>query len=298
MTTLAATTTAPVPGSPEWTALVTASKVAAILGVSPYESPYSMWVKMRGDVPAQEQTKRMARGHYLEAGVLNWWVDQHPEVTHVSEQVYATRESLPWAAATLDALATDSLGNTIVVEVKTAARADEWGVPGTDEIPAYYAAQVLWQLALVPQAQFAHVAVLLGPGLEFAEFVIQRDDDLIDAITARCKDFFDSLAGDDPPDLDDHVATYEAIRAIHPDIEPGLTVELTPEQADEFLAAGDAAKAAISRERAAKTVVLAALGKAQYGVTDGLRVARRQPSKNGVALYAATKIRGTEGAPA
>lgn len=285
--------TAPPPGSPEWLKTVSASKVAAILGVSPWESPRSLWHLMRGDLPPQAQNAAMSRGQYLEAGVLAWWRDQHPEVTDLTEQHYATRADMPWAAATLDALAQDTHGNTIVVEVKTAARADEWGEPGSDEIPAYYAAQVLWQLAMVPDAAFACCAVLLGPGLELREYVIQRDPDLIEAIVGRCKAFFDSLSADVPPDLDDSLATFEAIRALHPDIDAGECVELSLAQAGEFLDAGDAAKAAVTRERAAKTVVLDALGKAQYGTHEGLRVARRQPSRNGVSLYSATKTRLT-----
>lgn len=284
---------APAPGSPDWLKLVTASKASAVLGLSPWESPRSLWHRMRGELPRDEGNTSTRRGQYLESGILAWWEDQHPEVIHhtVIEQYYATRPDMPWAAATLDAVADDLHGNTIVVEVKTAARGDEWGQPGTDEIPAYYAAQVLFQLGMVPEAAFANVAVLLGPGLEFREYVIQRDQELIDDILKRCHEFHLSLDSDEPPDLDDSVATYDAIRSLHPDIEPDLTVELTPEQADEYLDAGDAAKAAVKRERLAKTVVLDALGRAQYGACNGLRVARRQPSKYGVSLNTATKIR-------
>jgi putative phage-type endonuclease len=286
----------PEPGSPEWLRLMTASKVAAVLGVSPWESPRSLWHRMRGELPSDDgnNVAAKARGHYLEAGCLAWWEDQHPEVldTTLLEQHYATRADMPWAAATLDALAHDVHGNTIVVEVKTSQSNDDWGTPGTDEIPAYYAAQIMWSFAMVPEAQLAYVAVLFGyPRLGFEEYVIQRDDDLIAAITQRCRAFYDSLASDEPPDLDDSVATYEAIRAIHPLINEGEKVELTPEQAFEFLDAGDCAKAAVVRERAAKTVVLDVMGNAQFGYSNGLKVARRQPSNGTVALYTATKIR-------
>lgn len=291
------TPAAPEPGSPAWLKTVSASKVAAILGVSKWDSPYSMWRKMRSEIPSDDgkNADDKSRGHYLEAGVLAWWADQHPEVldTTIRTQLYVTHPEYPWATATLDAFACDIFGNTIVVEVKTADSHDEWGAPGTDEIPAYYAAQVMWSLSCVPEAQLACVPVLFGhPHLGLEEFVIQRDDDLIAAIVAKCAAFYESLTGDAPPDLDDTVATYDAIRAMHPNIVPSDAVELTPQQAWEFLDAGDCAKAAVIRERAAKTVVLDAMGQAQYAVCNDIKVARRQPGKgDGVSLYTATKIR-------
>lgn len=289
--------TPPAPGSPEWLKTVSASKVAAILGVSKWDSPYSMWRKMRSEIPSDDgkNADDKARGHYLEAGVLAWWVDQHPEILHTTmgTQVYVTHPDHEWATATMDTLARDTFGNTIVVEAKTDDSHDDWGKPGTDEIPAYYAAQIMWTLACVPKAQLAYVAVLFGyPHLGFEEFVIERDDELIASIVERCRVFYESLTSDTPPDLDDHVATYAAIRAMHPDIETDLTAELTPEQAWEFLDAGDAAKAAVVRERAAKTVVLDVMGDAQFAYCGDVKVARRQPGKgDAVSLYVATKIR-------
>ncbi len=280
--------TAPEPGSPEWLRLVTASKVAAILGVSPWESPRSLWHRMRGELPREEGNKNTRRGQYLEAGVLAWWMDQHPEITDRTDQCYSTLPETPWAAATLDSLVTDAHGNTIVVEVKTAARADEWGTPGTDEIPTYYAAQVQWQLAMVPEAQFACVAVLLGPGLDLVEYVVERDDDLIAALIIRCKAFYDSLSGKCPPDLDDTVATFEAIRAMHPDID-GTDLEISDDIAREYVESKAAEEAAEARARLAKTVLLDVMGNARRALVDATPIARRQPFKGGVALHQIAK---------
>ena len=64
------------PGSPGWLRLMTASKVAAILGVSQWDSPRSMWHRMRNELPAEPQSTVQSRGHYLEPAVLAWWADQ------------------------------------------------------------------------------------------------------------------------------------------------------------------------------------------------------------------------------
>ena len=159
------------PGSPEWNRLVAASKVSAILGLSPSDSPLTMWLRMKGQLPSDDgsNAKDKARGHYLEGGVLQWWKDRH-KVAAGREQEFCTVPGIPWGAATPDLLTTDDFGNLCVVDAKTAATADDWGTPGTDEAPAYYAAQALWQLAMVPEAQVAYIAVLFGrPQLGFEE---------------------------------------------------------------------------------------------------------------------------------
>lgn len=270
---------APTPGSPEWSAKVTASKVAAILGLSPWDSPYSMWRKMRQDIEWEDGKNQQAksRGHYLETGVINWWHDQHPEIAMLEGQRYATREG--WAAATPDAYASTSNG-VIVMDAKTAAKDDDWG----DEPPAYYLVQSLWQM-WVCSADVAYIAVLFGsPGLSFREYRIERDDELIEGIVERCRAFYDSLKHEDAPDLDDSVATYEAVRALHPDIDRDATALIDDNLAAEYVAASLAYREAETRDRAARTRLLGQMGRARIAVHDGATLARRQPNRSGVSL--------------
>ena len=94
--------TPPAPGTEEWMRLVTASKVAAITGNSPWQSPFSLWHRMKGNIGdrgGNEGAKE--RGQFLEQGVLDWWAFKHPEYTEIVPQHYAMLGE--WAAATLDA---------------------------------------------------------------------------------------------------------------------------------------------------------------------------------------------------
>lgn len=276
--------TAPAPGSAEWSRLVTASKVSAILGLSPWDSPFSMWLKMKGRIPADDGTNAAAksRGHYLEDGVLRWWLDQHADADAEGTQVYATKAD--WAAATPDLVATlTGTGERVVVDAKTAANDDDWG----DEPPPYYIAQAVWQMWCA-DADAAYIAVLTSR-LVFREYRIERDRDLEAAVIARCKEFYDSLSHDTPPPLDDTTATYEAVRALHPEIDADAEIELDRALAHEYVTADLAAKAAETRQRAAKSAVLDAMGKARLATCDGAKVARRQPAKNAVALVRTAK---------
>ena len=205
------------PGAPEWCARVTASKVAGILGLSPWDSPLRTWHVMAGNLPADDgnNADAKARGHYLENGCLDWWLDQNPLRTEVQRQ--ATFTIGDWAAATPDMLATDFDGETVLVDAKTAATDDHW----TDtEPPAYYFASSLWQLACAPEAKRVHLAVLFGrPRLSFREYVIERDDALIAGLIDECRTFYDTVQAGQEPGLSDMACDYDVIRTVHPDID-------------------------------------------------------------------------------
>lgn len=271
---------APAPGSDAWFRLVTASKVAAILGLSKWDSPYSMWLKMHGDIPDDDGSNAdaKARGHYLEDGVCRWWLDQHPDAAVEGTQVYAERDG--WAAATPDMVVTlTGSGERVVMDAKTSARDDDWG----DEPPPYYLAQSVWQMWCA-DADAAYIAVLLGTGLTLREYRIDRDRDLEEHVVAQCSEFYGSLTLDWPPPLDATVATYDAVRALHKDIDPDLSVEIDHALAHEYVSADLAAKAALDAQRDAKTRLLAAMGRARYATYDLAKVARRQPRGEAVSL--------------
>lgn len=273
------------PGDAEWTRLITASKVAAILGVSPWESPRSLWHYMRGDVerPASNEVQR--RGHYLEPAILAWWCDQHGGQPILRHQTYRLGD---WAAATPDA---ETCGVPVdewaIIEAKSAADMDEWGQPGTDEIPAYYLTQCHWQLH-VSKAARCYVPVI-GPRLRFSEYVVERDDEVGALLEAKCREFYDSLDGDEPPPLDDSPATYEVLRRLHKDIDRGESVELPRDVVVPLVNNTYHSKVIEQSLRSARTIALDLMGRAQYATHNGVRIARRQPRGDDVSFVVLAK---------
>lgn len=273
------------PGSPEWLRVVSASKVPAILGVSPWESPFSMWHHMRGEGVRAEGSQPQKRGQFLENGVLDWFFAEHPELTQTARQVRFDLDD--WAIATVDATATSDDGLTIV-ECKTTTSMDEWGEPGTDVIPAHYAAQVFFQLAL-SGARGAWVTVL-GPFMRREDYYVPSNPEIQADLIERARAFYESLSLETPPPLDDHVATVEVLRQMHPDIERGETAEIPALLAADWLEAKAAIEDAQAAERAARAQILDTAKRAQFITTpDGRRVARRQAGKYGVNLIATAK---------
>lgn len=273
------------PGSPEWLRTISASKVAAILGVSTWDSPRSMWHKMRGEVPNEEATKVQARGHYLEPAILAWWRDQHPDYhDHVDQPTFTLSD---WAVATPDASCLTHADDLVIVEAKSARDMDEWGDPGTDVIPVEYLTQCYWQLHL--SGALACFVPVIGPYLDFYEYIVEPDPDIGSDLEKRMRVFYDSLSADEPPPLDDTTATYDVIRKQHPDIDRGVSVQLAPAEAREYVEAMNGAKAGEARQRAAKSMVLERMGRAQYAACYGVRVARRQPNPTGVQINQVAK---------
>lgn len=272
------------PGSPEWRKIITASKVAAILGLSPWDSPRSLWHLMRGDIEPKSETDTTRRGHYLEPAILAWWRDQHG-ITDMRQWADQPSYALgDWAAATPDAMTLGIPGEAeVLIEAKSTAM--DWD----GELPAYYLTQVIWQMH-VSGIHRCYVPVI-GPRLTFTEYVVDYADYAEDAllIERRCREFYDSLSSDTPPDLDDTVATYEAVRKVHPDIDKGATVELTREQADDLVTFAHLAKETETSLRLAKSTVIDAMGRAQYAEHNGQRIARRQAGKHGVTFVVTGK---------
>jgi len=236
-----------------------------------------MWHKMTtGEWDAE--TEAMRRGTLLEPAIVQWWIDRHPEATEVTTQTWHPLDD--WAGATPDAEAMID-DERVLVEAKSASRMDDWGDAGTDAIPATYLAQAYFSLALSGAAR-CYVPVI-GPYLEFSEYVVESNPEFERDILARCRTFYDSLAADEPPELDGHVATYNTVRKQHADIDDE-TVDLTQSDAHEFVASALALDAAESRARLARSTLLDLMGRAKRAEYAGAPVARRQNAKHGVNL--------------
>ncbi len=130
----------------------------------------------------------------------------------------------------------------------------------------------------------------LGPFWNEGLYTIPFDPPTGAYIVTKCLEFWESVQAGVEPDLDNTVPpTYECVRSQHP---PGIVTAseappIPPEDlAAEYHEAVAAKKAAEERERFAKTRVLDLMGDSQFATTNGVKIARRQPSRGAVALYA------------
>ncbi len=134
-----------------------ASEVAAVLGLSPWQTPLSVWRTKMG-VPNEIPEDLAYFGHALEAPIAQWIRDKRPEVPNVLPGFAARSAEYPWLSATPDRLADDA-GLLLPIELKTSSAfsRNEWD----EGVPDYYKVQVQTQL-LVLNAPYGWLAVLHG----------------------------------------------------------------------------------------------------------------------------------------
>lgn len=283
------------PGSPAWCRLVTGSKIAPILGISPYTDQYSIWHMMAGNIPAQEQTEDMRRGAFHEGAVLSECKFRHPDwrFTDTSH----TQQTSEWLAVTPDEVAVDD-ADGVLIEVKTTSRWDGWGEAGTDQIPEHYRAQVLVTAHVLQCTKI--VLAVMGPFWDYREYQVEPDADLAAAILRTCKDFWDTVHKGTEPPLSHAVSAYETWTQVGTPDGAG-EAEISAELAYEYLNAA-AAEKSLKAYRAdivnvlngadAKRAVCQGYPIAQKqkgsGSNASLVISRKAPSPNDITLTEAS----------
>lgn len=271
-------------GSSEWLKArrcgLGGSEIAAVLGLSPYESAYSLWMRKRGMVGDIEATPAMEWGHYQEPALLAWYQDKHqPIQSNVGTFCHRDRS---WAIANPDALADDR-----IVEAKSDHNPWAWGEPGTDAVPPYYRCQKLWYMDVLGYERTDLVATLNGDppqvwtmGYDAADAAFLRE---------KAKDFLDLVDSGIEPNIDGHEQTYRVVRQLHPQIKPGAEWFLDDETAGAYIDACRNEKTAAAEKRRTAAVILHQMGSAQHAMHGRIRIAQRQAKGDGLPYLVAAR---------
>ncbi|NUQ95338.1 MAG: hypothetical protein HOY79_01810 [Streptomyces sp.] len=264
------------PGSPEWHAARAAgiggSEIAAVLGISPYESRFSLWHRKKGLVTPVEETDVMYWGKRHEPTICDEFARQHDGWQLRPAPTYAAA-GRPWQIANPDRLIVDDFGDTTaILEAKTARDDTGWGEEGSSDVPVHYRAQCLWYLDVLGVDR-CHVAVLIA-GCDYREYEIEADDDEAYMMRTAAQAFMRSLTASERPPIDGHDATYQTIREL-PEGLDDVDVEIPTALRDRFHAAQDAFWAAEDELTACKGELLDAIGTGRRAVCERERVATR-----------------------
>jgi len=299
------------PGTLEWLAArragVTATDIVTILGLSHWDSVYSLFWRKMQQAPEVEDNDRFRLGRELESYIADRWSEGNGGKAVVPGALYRHNER-SWQMATLDRLVYAELPKrlTVPLELKSWADGDRhsWGagiytgrvgddgerldppppLPAELTIPAQVRAQVLWQMDVMDVAT-GHVGVVFLPSGEFRSYTIEHDPFDAYGLCKACLDL-DVMreAGEEfmarlrlelpPPDPDASMATLAAVRARftrQPDKETEVDGTLWAAWAD----ARDVLKAWEDKARGYEIELREEMGEATLVTVDGLPVARR-----------------------
>jgi putative phage-type endonuclease len=186
-----------VQGSPEWHAyrkeMRNASESPAVLGISPWVTPYGLWLVKTGR-STQATTEAMAHGTKLEPEARTAYEEQTGEIMNP-----LVLQEGPYSAS-LDGI---NLAGDLICEIKCPFRAKFsalWKEAKEGRVPGQYNAQIQHQL-MVAGATTAHLWV-------YAEqdgilITVKRDEEVMGLIREAWDSFQQFLDSDSPPPLTD-----------------------------------------------------------------------------------------------
>lgn len=198
------------------------SDAAAVLGLNPYASPYSVWAEKTGRVPDKPDNEAMRLGRDLEDYVAARWQEATGKKTHrVNAMLY--NPALPFAHANIDRWV---VGENAGLECKTTSVLNLKQFKG-GEYPDSYYAQCLHYMAVTGAARWYLAVLVMNRGLLC--FTVERDEGEIASLLRQEEAFWQLVQSDTPPKIDGAPATEEALRSIYPG--GGAAIELTGQEA-------------------------------------------------------------------
>ncbi len=186
-----------VQGTDEWLTyrmgMRNASESAAVMGISPWQTPYQLWLNKTGR-SVQETTPAMAHGTRMEPEARA----AYEERTGAVMQPLVMQDGL--YSASLDGI---TLEGDLILEVKAPFRLKQsslWTEVAAGQVPSHYMVQIQHQL-MVSKAMTAHLWVYAdGDGLLIS---IERDEVMMAQICEAWNAYQQYLDGDIPPPLTD-----------------------------------------------------------------------------------------------
>jgi putative phage-type endonuclease len=273
------------------------SDCPAILGVSPFKTAADVYVEkvyaLEGRTPYRiaepfDFTNPLQRGHLYEPVIARAY-ELTTGVTLVSPDA-TVHPSHDFIAASADRMTSD--GRKLVELKKVHWRAaDEWGEPGTEQIPDAYLAQVQEQMAVYGVDQCDVVALIGDDDLRI--YPIARNKTLCEMILDSMCDFWGRVQRREPPEIDwSGTVTARTLNALRPP-QAGQTIDLA--EYGETLAAAykrekQTAKDHAENADAIKCRLIDAMGSAETATAGGFKITRRPQTRAGYTVAPSTFV--------
>lgn len=268
-----------------------ASETAAALGLDPYKSPADLWLEKTGRATGFDGNEATDRGNFLEEPLIKF-AEKYLDVT-AQRGVQLRSKRHPEIIATLDAIV---LEQHEVIEAKSTVVDDEWGDPGTDQVPKKVLIQVHQQMYCVgDESQIAWVPVIIPAykRFEWRMYCVRRIPSLVDEAVEGALDFWNRYVKTDTRP-DDYRPSMEFLKRVKR--APNKTTSIPVDLVRSWARARDIRLAAEKNEEEKKAALLASLDDAEAGEFDGGRVTFMESNRKGFVVepttYRTLRIKG------
>jgi len=189
------------------------SDAAVVVGLSPFKSPFQLYLEKRGEAPeSEEETLAMKFGTILEEPIVQHYCDVTKR--DVRRQPLVFHNEHPFMLANIDRQILKDPRGPGILEVKTT---NEWSgrsIHGVEDIPDAYFLQLQHYLAVYDYA-WGSLAVLIG-GQRFCWFDVERNDAVIEELIRQEGEFWERVQTGHAPAVDGSVRTGELLRKMYP----------------------------------------------------------------------------------
>lgn len=243
------------------------SDAAAIVGLNPWASPYSVWADKLGLVPPKEDNEAMRLGRDLEDYVAKRFCEETGKRVRRENSIIINPD-YPFAHANVDRLI---VGEDAGLEIKTTTSLNLKQFKN-GEFPTTYYAQCVHYMA-VTGAKRWYLAVLIL-GRELKTFCIERDEAEILALMSAEAEFWALVKAGTPPAADGEKSTSEAISTIYADGGNDDSAELFAYEGDltQYMALGNQIKELKKLQDECANKIKAYLGNTARGESLGFSV--------------------------
>lgn len=199
----------------EWLAIrhkyIGGSDAAAVIGMSPYKSAYTLWAEKTDKIPAFAGNITTEVGAFLEEKVAELFTRETQKKVrkHNSTMV---NDAYPFACANVDRLI---VGEKAFLEIKTTNSFPIMRqLRNSDEFPDAYYAQCVHYFA-VTGLQKCYLAVLVNCR-ELKIYEMERDEDEINALMSAEASFWENVKTNTPPAVDGTESTSDTLKTLYP----------------------------------------------------------------------------------
>lgn len=267
---------------------VGASDVAALIGLSAYASPTSLFYSKLGLLDEPEETQRQRIGKRMEALLAAEFHDE-TGLYVVGEQMMCTHPEHTFARCTLDGLVAEAPADDVDLEacIATWEAKSDGRFAWPDGIPHNIRAQCVFQMGVTGMQHCFLTVIFAGFRIEHHE--VDFDDDARAdwefMLEAARSFWFDNIMLGTPPPVDDHWATTEALTQVHRDPQGMLDAD---DRARDLVATVQRAMtitaAAEATEKRLKNELRAVLGDKTDLIDGWVTKGKRDPKQEPVVL--------------